>query len=337
MDLTHYQPKIGPKNRELLEQAKQLGRQYEIVGVVEVNSLPALQFQRIRASLKGKSEVLIMKRNILDFFLEEFENSYPGITKMAEKVHGTMGLIFTNENPFAMYKLAQKSKSPAPAKAGAVAPKDVVVPAGPTGFSPGPIIGELGAFKIKAGINQGKVEIKEDAVVAKEGEVISEKLAGILTRMGIEPMEVGLNIKAMHGGDILYEKDTLEVDEEAVLEDFRREATSAFHLALGLHYPTPETVPVLLGKAARDAFGLAYGIEYPTDLTVKPLISKAYAQGVGVGLKLPEDIRPAGITAVASSGAAVAGADASANEVEEEKKSEEESSEDVASGFGGFF
>ena len=218
-----------------------------------------------------------------------------------------------------------------------MAPKDVVVPAGPTGFSPGPIIGELGAFKIKAGINQGKVEVKEDAVVAQEGEEISEKLAGILTRMGIEPMEVGLNIKAMHGGDVLYPKETLEIDEEEVLNDFRREASNAFLLALGIGHPTKETVPEMLRMAAKDSVGLAYGIEYPTDLTIKPLLGKAYAQGVGVGLKLPEDIRPAGITAVASTGAAVAGADAAANEVNNEEKGEEESKEDVASDFGGFF
>jgi large subunit ribosomal protein L10 len=42
-----------------------------------------------------------------------------------------------------LYKILQKSKSSAPAKAGQTAPNDIYVKAGKTSFAPGPIIGEL--------------------------------------------------------------------------------------------------------------------------------------------------------------------------------------------------
>lgn len=333
MELQNYRPKINPRNKEFANRIRAYAKQYSIIGVVDVEGLPAMQFQRIRASLKKTAEVLIVKKNLIELVLEELEKDFPGVSKLVEKANGIVGLVFTNDNPFSMYKSVKKSKSAAPAKAGAVAPKDIVVPAGPTSFSPGPIIGELGALKIKAGINAGKVEIKEDAVVAKEGDVISVQLAGILGRLGIEPMEVGLNIKAVYEGGLVYTRDVLDVDEGEILSDLGNEASRAFRLALGLEYMTKETVPVFLGEAARDSLGLGVGIAYPAAQTMQRLLSKANAQASGVAMTLPEEFRPAGLAAFAA--APVAEANASANE--ESKVEEKKSEEDVGAGFGGFF
>lgn len=329
-----YQPKISPRNEVFADRIRSFAKKYSIIGILDVEGLPAPQFQRIRASLKKNAEVLIVKKNLIKLVLGELEKTYPGIKELESSMNGIVGLVFTNDNPFTLYKFVKKNKSAAPAKAGSVAPKDIIVPAGPTSFAPGPIIGELGAFKIKAGINAGKVEIKEDSIVAKEGDVITAKLAGILTRLGIEPMEVGLNIKAVFEEGTLYTRSVLDVDEDAILADLMGLASDAAKLAYGLKYVTKDNVSMFIGDATRDSLGLGVGIAYPAAETLSKLFAKANAQMSGVASQLPEDIRPAGLATAAP--VAAAGQD-SANANEEPQTEEKKPEEDSSMSLGGFF
>ncbi len=330
----NYKAKISPRNKKYADQIRNLAKKYSIIGVVDVTGLPAPQFQRIRSTIKKTAEVLIVKKNIIELVLDELEKSHTGIKGLVEKTSGVVGLVFTNDNPFTLYKFISKNKSSAPAKGGQVAPKDIIVPAGPTSFSPGPIIGELGAFKIKAGINAGKVEIKEDSVVAKEGDTISPALAGILTRLGIEPMEVGLNLKAIYEEGTIYDRKTLDVDEDAILSDLRNEVARCNALAIGLEYYTSDNITHFLGSAGRDSLGLGVGIAYPAAETIKNLVTKAQAQMSGVAMALPEEHRPAGV-----SNAPVAAMESTpaANEGTKEEEKKEEPAADAASGLGDLF
>src|SRR3989338_1052307 len=107
-------------------------------------------------------------------------------------------LLLKKENPFSLYKILKKSKSSASAKAGQIAPRDLIVPAGPTPFTPGPVISELAAVGIKAGVEGGKVAVKVDSMIAKKGETIKPAVASMLTRLSILPMEIGLNLTAVY-------------------------------------------------------------------------------------------------------------------------------------------
>ena len=332
-----YKPKINARNQDFAKRIRDYAGKYSIIGVLDVEGLPAPQFQRIRASLKKDAEVLIVKRNLIELVCKELETKFPNISQLSEKAQGVVGLIFTNSNPFTIYKFIQKNKSSAPAKAGAVAPRDIVVPAGPTGFAPGPIIGELGAFKIKAGINAGKVEIKEDAVVVKEGEEISAGLAGILTRLGIEPMEVGLNIKTIYESGTLYNRDVLDVDEDAILADLKAEASRAFALAIGLEHYTTDNITHFITKGGQESLALGVGIAYPAAETINQLVQKANSQMVGVAQTLPQELQPAGM-AIAGPVAAQAVNEGSSAPAAEEKKEEEKPAEvDASAGLGDLF
>ncbi len=329
----NYTPKISPRNKIFADKLRALAKEYKIIGVVDVESLPAPQFQKIRASIRKTAKVLIVKKNIINLVLAELEKTHPGISALSDKMTGIVGLIFTNDNPFTLYKFVKKNKSSAPAKPGSIAPSDIIVPAGPTGFAPGPIIGELGSFKIKAGINAGKVEIKEDSLVAKEEEEISGALAGILTRLGIEPMEVGLNIKAIYEDGTLYERSILDVDEEAILADIVNETARCHALSIGLGYYTKDNIKHFVGTAGRDSLALGVGIAYPAAETISRLLSKASAQGNGVALSLPEDVRPAGVAAAAP----VSTANNVENEGSKVEEKKEEPEVDASAGLGSLF
>ncbi len=332
MTTAKYKAKISPKNKVFADKVRTLAKKYNIIGVVDVESLPAPQFQKIRATIGKTAKVLIVKKNIINLVFAELEKSHKGISDLIEKMTGVVGLVFTNDNPFTLYKFVKKNKSSAPAKAGSIAPTDIVVPAGPTSFAPGPIIGELGAFKIKAGISGGKVEIKADSLVAKEGEEISGSLAGILTRLGIEPMEVGLNIKAIYEDGTIYGRDVLDVDEEAILADLVNEAARCHALSIGLKYFTKENITHFVGEAGRDSLGLGVGVAYPAAETISRLLSKANAQSNGLGLSLPEDVRPAGVAVIATP--VSTDVENEGSKVEEKK---EEPKVDAAAGLGGLF
>lgn len=333
MKLANYKAKVNARNDNFAKKLRELSSKYSIIGVVDVTGLQSLQLQRIRASLKKTAKILIVKKNLIELVLIELEKSRPGISKLIANNTGIIGLVFTNDNPFKLYKFAKKNKSSAFAKAGQVAPKEIVVPAGPTTFAPGPIIGELGALKIKAGISAGKVEIKADAVVAKEGDIISAQLAGILTRLGIEPMEVGLNIKSIYEGGTIYSRSVLDVDEDAILANIKFEANSCFKLSIEIGYYAKENIEYILGRAGRSALGVGVEAVYPAAETIKKLVSKANAQGFGVALTLPEGQRPAEVVAMAA--ASVVTGVPVANEASKNKT--EEKPADVAGGFGGFF
>ena len=207
----------------------------------------------MRANLRDKVVLKVAKGRIIKKAIEIAKADVKGIEQLEEHMRGMPALLFTKDNPFSLFKTLKKNKSAAPAKAGSIAPNDITVSAGPTSFAPGPIIGELGAFGIKTGVADGKLEIKEDAVVAKEGEEISGDLAGILSRLGIEPMEVGLDLTAVYDQGVIYPKSVLDVDEDKIMADAMLFASQAFNLAMEAGILVKETVEPLVVKAANEA------------------------------------------------------------------------------------
>ncbi len=256
--------------------------EYPIVGAVNLEDLPAPALQTMRSKLRGKAQMTMTKRRLMKVAFEEAEKSKQGIMKLYEHLKGMPALLFTKENPFSIYKIIKQSKSPAPAKAGQIAPKDIEVKAGPTSFLPGPIIGELGSIGIKTGVENGKLAIKEDAVVIKEGEEVSALAAGLLTRLGIEPMEIGLDITAVYEDGTIYTRKVLDIDEDQFLADLTQAATWARNLAMEAAYPTKDTISDLITKAQRESKSLGVETALLEPGIIGDLLAKAHVQSQGV-------------------------------------------------------
>jgi len=270
--------------KKTVEDFAKLLDEYPIIAAVNMENLPAKQLQQMVSSLRDTIVIKMTKRRLLKLALEK--SSKKDIKEIEKHLEGMPALIFSKENPFKLYKLLEKSKTTAPAKPGQKAPKDIVVPAGPTGFAPGPIIGELGQAGIKAGIENGKVAIKEDSVVVKKGEAVKENLAGVLARLGIEPMEIGLNIVAIYENGDIFKKDVLAIDESKYLTDMENAARSVFNLSIEIGYITKGNIQFLISKAYDDSKNLAISKDLITDLTAKNLISKAETQMKDLANKL---------------------------------------------------
>jgi large subunit ribosomal protein L10 len=279
--------RAAPKKKEVVKKLLELTKQYPIIGIVNMENLPTPQLQRMRAQLRGKVDLLMTKRRLIVKAMDQIKDK-PGLEKLKDTMRGMPALLFTKENPFTLFKTLKQNKSKAPAKAGQTAPSDIIVPAGPTPFAPGPVIGELGALGIKASVEGGKIAIKEDTKVCSEGDVISDKLAGMLTRLSIEPMEIGLDLLAVYEGGTIYPKSVLDIDEEQFMTDLMLSASQAHELAMEIGYTTPDTIEPMIQRTYRAAKEIAREGNFMADEIAAELLEKAEREMLALKSQLPE-------------------------------------------------
>lgn len=277
---------VSQKKIEGVEKLVKSIDKYNVVGVVDLTNLSAEQLAKMRDKLRKDVNIQVAKKHLLRIALEKSSNKKKGVENLVSLIRGSPALLLSNSNPFKLASIINKSKTKTAAKPGQVAPNDIKVNAGPTSFAPGPILGELGAVGIKAGVEGGKVAIKEDSIVVSEGQVIKTDVAGILARLGIEPMEVGLNLLAVYEEGLVFDKKVLLVDEKEYLEKIKIAYTNAFNLAFNAGYPTKANIKMLVGKAYRDATGLAESQNILTKSTVGVIIGKAHRIASNLSEKL---------------------------------------------------
>lgn len=273
---------VNKEKAQAVAQITALAKKYPIVAVVNVEGLPTPQLQTMRESLRGSVEILMTKKRLIRIMFDKVKADKAGIEVMSAQLKGMPALLFTTESPFKLYKTLQQKKSNAPAKAGQIAPRDIVVPAGPTGFAPGPVIGELGAIGIKAGIDAGKVVIKQNATVTKEGQTITPQVAAMLSRLNILPMEVGLDLVAAYENGLVYDRNVLSVDEKQYVENLVTAHRWATNLAVEAGVYTPETTTLLIAKAHTQSRALALSQAIMAEGVKELIIAKAEAQARSV-------------------------------------------------------
>jgi|TARA_B100001964_G_C14252490_1_gene610605 large subunit ribosomal protein L10 len=268
-------PKIAEYKKKLVEDMVKLMRQSSMIGIVDMNNLPAPQLQSMRSELRGKINLFMTKKRLMKIALEKIKNEKKHIEELEKYLGGMPALLFANESPFKLSRTLQKSKTSAPAKANQIAPNDITINKGPTPFAPGPIISELSSVGLKVGVEAGKVAVKEDSVVAKRGEKIKPKVAEILTRLDIKPMEVGLGLVAAYENGIIYQKDILEIDEKAFNEKINLASTQALNLSFNIAYITKDNINLLLAKAFNDAKAIGISQKILDKGIIEQLLSKA--------------------------------------------------------------
>ncbi|MBI2139676.1 50S ribosomal protein L10 [Candidatus Woesearchaeota archaeon] len=276
---------VAGYKKKVVDNLLRMLQEYPVVAAINMENLPAGKLGEMRASIRGKIHIAMTKKRLISIALHQASQSGQGAAAksaalLLEHLKGMPALIFTKLNPFALFKLLKKSKSKAPAKAGQVAPYDLIAQKGPTPFAPGPIIGELAIIGVKSGVEGGKVVIKEDSLVAKAGETITQKKAEVLTRLGIEPMEVGLNITAVLEDGQIYSANVLDIDEKQFLENVMSAAREAFNLSCAAAFPLRENITVLLTKAFMDAKTLGIERSIIDEGIVEELLARAEGSAI---------------------------------------------------------
>ncbi len=268
-----------------IENIKRLAGEYPVVGIVGIRDIPAKQLQEMRRNLKGIAKLRIYRNNLMH---RAFDQRDDNIRSMEPYITDQTALIFTDLNPFKLFKLLKSGKTSAPIKAGASAPEDIVVEAGPTSFNPGPVVGDLQSAGIPAKIDKGKVVIKETKVVAQAGEPVSQALSKMLARLEIYPMTVGLDLRAVYDAGTVLEAGVLDIDEAEYTDNFATAATCAFNLAIGITYPSNATIRTLLSQAAVGARNLGINSAIPEPDIVDTLLSMAQSKAISLACSIDD-------------------------------------------------
>jgi large subunit ribosomal protein L10 len=282
-----------------VEEIKKLFHQHKVLGVANLQKVRAAQLQEMKKKLKDMASIHVIKNTLMKRAVAESQDK-PGFEKVQSLLDGPNIFLFTDLNPFKLSLLLEKGKVKTTAKSGDTASMDVIVPSGNTGLPPGPIISQLGSVGLPTRIEAGSVWVSKDTLVAKKGDLIDARLASVLSKLNIKPVEVGLVLKAVYEDGLIISEDQLHLDVDGFRKSLVEARFDALNLSLNSGYPTTENIQLLLQTAHRKAFSLALNAGVPTKETIGDLLRKANAEGLSLSNKLPKAEEKAATPAAAS-------------------------------------
>jgi len=269
------------------EEIKQLIQQYKVVGIASLQKVRSVQLQELKKKLKESLHLRVIKNTIMKRAIAECKDK-PSVEKLETFLSGSNIFLFTNINPFRLALLLEKGRVKTTARAGDTATMDVIVPAGNTGLPPGPIISQLGSVGLPTRIESGSVWVNKDTLVAKKGDVIDARLASVLSKLNIKPVEAGLVMKVAYDDGFIMTEEQLRLDLYGFKKSIIEAQANAFNLALNCAYPLPENIQLLIQTAHRRAYSLALNATIPTSETIGDMLRKANIEALSLSAKLPK-------------------------------------------------
>ena len=266
-----------PKRKmQMYQQLQELPKKYKVLALIKMNKVRSTQILPLRKVLKDDVEFVSIKDKVAQKALEGLD--VPGIKEMAGELTGQCMFMFTNMSPFKLNVLLAKNKVMMAARGGDIASMDVVVTAKNTGIAPGPMLTEFKEAGIPTKIDQGTIWIQKDTTPVKKGEAINEKLASILGKLDIKPIEAGISLYTALEDGLKYSANDLEVDVDSVRSEFAQAYMEAISLSIEAAYVTPDNILQILSKAAQSARSVSVESGFMTDETKEQILQKADSQ-----------------------------------------------------------
>ena len=260
----------------MYQQLQELPKKYKTVAVIKMAKVRSTQILPLRKTLKEDVEFFSIKDKVAQLALAKLD--VPGIKELVGDLKGQCMLMFTNMSPFKLNVLLAKNKIMMAARGGDIASIDVIVPAKNTGIAPGPMLTEFKEAGIPTKIDQGTIWIAKDSTPVQKGEAINEKLASILGKLDIKPVEAGINLFTAVEGGLKYAEEEMIIDVEKVRNEFAQAHQEAVSLSIEAAYVTPENISQILSKASQYARSLSVESGFMTDETKEQILQKADAQ-----------------------------------------------------------
>jgi len=299
------------------DKLKGLLEQYRSIFIVGVDNVSSQQMHEIRLALRGEGVVLMGKNTMVRRAIKGFVSESPEYERLLPFVKGNVGFVFTNGDLKAIREKILANKVAAPARAGAVAPGDVFVPAGNTGMEPGKT-SFFQALGVPTKIARGTIEITADLKLVEAGSKVGASEATLLNMLNISPFTYGMTIGQVYDAGNTFPPSVLDIEESQLLKTFTSAIATIASISLAANFPTLPSVMHSIVNGYKKVLAVAVETEYswPEIEELKDRIANpdAYA-GAAV--------------------AAVTEAPAAAAEAEAEKEEEAEESGDE--GFGGLF
>lgn len=233
--------------------------EYKSIFIVRVDNVGSNQMHQIRKSLRGGKGVVLMGKNtMVRRALRNKMADHPEWERLLSVVVGNIGFVFTNQDLKEIRGLVLTNRIQAPAKAGALAPNDVTIPAGNTGMEPGKT-SFFQALGVPTKIARGTIEIVSDVALIKAGSKVGASEAALLNMLNISPFTYGMTIECIYDDGVIFAPAILDITEESLLKKFMSGVTEIAALSLALDYPTVASVPHSIANGYKNvlASGLA--------------------------------------------------------------------------------
>ena len=270
-----------------VEAIKELLKEYKSIGIANLQKVRASQLQELKKKLAGKVHMRVLKNSLTKFAIEDLEGE--DLKKLEEYLMGSNLFLFTDLNPFKLALLLERGKVKTIAKSGDIAAMDVVIPTGNTGQPPGPIISQLNAVGLPTRIESGSVWVSKDTLVVRKGEAISERLAAVLSKLGIKAVEAGLSMQAILDEGLMINGEDLKIDLDEIRRNIEQSNNEALALSLSIAFTTPENIVMLLQIAQQHAFALSLNATIPTKETIADLLRKAHTEMLSLNTKIEKN------------------------------------------------
>jgi|Transcript_8948 large subunit ribosomal protein LP0 len=254
---------LSPERKtEYFEKLKELLSTYTKAFIVQVDNVGSSQLQQTRQALRGKAEILMGKNTMMRKCIREYVEENPGspVEQLLTICKGNIGFVFTNADLGEVRELLESNVRPAPARVGAYAPINVVVPKGPTGCDPGQTA-FFQALEIPTKITKGQIEMTTDTALITAGDRVSASQAALLLKLNIEPFTYGLVLKAVYDNGSLFDAKVLEITDDVLAAKFGEAIQKIAALSLTLGYPTQASVPHSIANAFKAIVSITVELE----------------------------------------------------------------------------
>lgn len=303
------------------ERLRKYCTEYKSVLTICADNVGSSQLQQVRLALRGRAVILMGKNTMIRTILRAAASTIPMCGTLINLVNGNIGFVFTNGDIAEIRKEIESIVEPAAAKAGALAPVKVVVPAGPTGMDPGQT-SFFQAMGIATKIVRGQVEIVTAVNLLSPGEKVGNSEATLLSKLDIRPFFYGLKVQMIYDNGSVYSTEILDITQDDLRLKFLNGIRKLAAISLKIGYPTLASVPHSFANALKKIIALSVATDY------------TFEESEDIKLYLEDPAAWAAKNGVAA-GAAAGAADAAKEESAPEPESEEESSED--GNVGGLF
>jgi large subunit ribosomal protein L10 len=274
--------KSYPKKKRLMyQEMMEFPKEYKALAISNLNKVRASQLMQLRKKFRADMKLKVVKNKVVQRAFEKIDD-IPRLQEFSNRLEGQCLLLFTNTNPFRLNLIFNKSKIFLPAKGGDITPSEIIVHAGNTGITPGPVLSEFKEANVPTKIDQGSIWVVKDTRVAKPGDQISQKLASLLSKLDVKPIEAGISVSCALADGLLFTDEDLKIELDVYVKEIAKEFLESLNLAIKCSYITPETVRPLIFQGRQEALNLSVSAEYLTGETIEPIILNAHTQSLSV-------------------------------------------------------
>jgi len=302
------------KKEQYFQKLKSYLEEFKSIFIVNVDNVGSNQMHEIRKALRGDAKILMGKNTMVRRAIRILQAENPDYEKLMPSVRGNIGFVFTNSDLKTIRDKVLTNRVKAPAKAGALAPIDVFIPAGNTGMEPGKT-SFFQALGVPTKIARGTIEIINEVHLIKEGVRVGASEAALLNMLNISPFTYGLVVVQVYDQGTVFHPTVLDIEEETLVAHFVAGIKNIAAISLQIGYPTVASVPHSIINSYKNLLAISIATEYsfPGAEKIKAYLADPSAFAVA---------------------APVAAASSSAEKVVEKVEEKEESDDDM--GFGLF-